>query len=470
VTVSTAAGPSPPQGGTGARPSTRRNVELLLILLATGIILALSVSVEAALDQEITLNSLYLPLGLGAIFVAAHMAVRFLAPYADPVILPCVALLNGLGVVFINRLSLSEVKDDYAGEGMRQLFWTIAAVLLFSILLYFVRDHRMLSRFSYTAGLAGVVLVMIPAILPGRFSEINGAKLWIIIPGVGQIQPGEFAKLLLMVFFASYLVNKRDVLSLASKRVIGIDLPRGRDLGPVLAAWIISLLVLVFEGDLGQSLMYFGIFIVMLYIATERTSWLLIGLGLFMTGAVLAYQVVGKVADRVAIWQDPFAFRETTGFQLVEALFGLGTGGLFGTGPGGGQPENVPFASSDFIVATIGEETGLFGLGAVLMLYMLIAARGIRASLDVRDSFGKLLAGGLAFSLGLQVFVIVGGVSKLIPLTGLTTPFLSFGGSSLMANWVLVGLLLRISDAGRRPSAVNMPVHLQHAQTEVVRL
>lgn len=469
MTTHVAAGPSPPAGGPGPRSATRRNVELLLLLLVSGIILALSVSVEAALDRSITLNSLYLPLGLGGIFLAAHVAVRFLAPYADPVILPCVALLNGLGVTFIGRLSLSETKDDYVGQGLRQWFWTVAAVLLFSAVLFFIRDHRSLSRFSYTAGLAGVVLVMIPAVLPAKFSTINGAKLWIIIPGVGQIQPGEFAKLALMVFFASYLVNKRDVLSLASKRVMGIDLPRGRDLGPVVAAWLASLMVLIFEKDLGTSLMFFGIFIVMLYIATERTSWLLIGLSLFALGAYSAYKFVGRVQDRVSIWLDPFEDRDA-GFQLIESLFGLGTGGLFGTGPGAGQPESVPFASSDFIISTIGEETGLFGLGAVLMLYMVVAARGIRASLDVRDSFGKLLAGGLAFSLGLQVFVIVGGVTKLIPLTGLTTPFLSFGGSSLMANWCLVALLLRVSDAGRRPSAVSMPVQLQHAQTQVVRL
>ena len=469
MTATVAAGPSPPSGGSAPRAATRRNAELVLLLLVSGIILALSVSVEAALDRAITIESLYLPIGLSVVFLVAHLAVRFLAPYADPVILPCVALLNGLGVTFIGRLSLSEVNDDYVGQGMRQWFWTIGAITLFSAALYFIRDHRSLSRFSYTAGLAGIVLVMIPAVLPADYSTINGAKLWIIIPGVGQIQPGEFAKLALMVFFASYLVNKRDVLSLASKRVVGIDLPRGRDLGPVVAAWLASLMVLIFEKDLGTSLMYFGIFIVMLYIATERTSWLLIGLGLFAGGAYSAFKFVGRVQDRVSIWLDPFEDRDA-GFQLIQSLFSLGTGGLFGTGPGAGQPESVPFASSDFIISTIGEETGLFGLGAVLMLYMLITARGIRASLDVRDSFGKLLGGGLAFSLGLQVFVIVGGVIKLIPLTGLTTPFLSFGGSSLIANWCLVALLLRISDAGRRPTAVNMPVQLQSAKTEVVRL
>ncbi|MCW2503147.1 MAG: cell cycle protein [Actinomycetia bacterium] len=468
MTAPVPAGPSPP--ATPAKTSSnRRNGELLLLLFAFVIVLALSVSVQAAQQSTITAAALYLPAGLGLLFLVAHLAVRWLAPYADPVILPAVALLNGIGVIFIARLGVSN-KAQYGGQGLRQLLWTGGSMLFFAGVLYFVRDHRALARFGYTAGLAGIVLVMLPAILPGRFSQLNNAKLWIIIPGVGQIQPGEFAKLALMVFFASYLVAKRDVLSLASKRFVGIDLPRGRDLGPVVAAWLASLLVLVFERDLGTSLMYFGIFVVMLYIATERTSWLLIGMVLFAGGAFAAWKLVPTVQLRVSIWLDPFAHATTSGYQLVQSLFGLGTGGLFGTGPGAGQPEQVPFASSDFIISTIGEEAGLFGLGSLLVLYTIIAARGIRVSLDVRDSFGKLLAGGLAFSVGLQVFVIVGGVSKLIPLTGLTTPFLSYGGSSLVANWCLIALLLRISDAGRRPTAVSMPLQLRHAPTEVVRL
>jgi cell division protein FtsW (lipid II flippase) len=468
VTAPVPAGPSPPATPTKT-PATRRNVELLLLLFAFSIVLALSVAVQAAQEATITPAAAGLPAGLGLLFLLAHLAVRWLAPYADPVILPCVCLLNGLGVIFIARLGAASAKN-YGGQGVRQLFWTLGSVLFFAGVLYLVRDHRALARFAYTAGLIGIVLVMLPAVLPSRFSQINNAKLWIIIPGIGQIQPGEFAKLALMVFFASYLVAKRDVLSLASKRFVGIDLPRGRDLGPVVGAWLASLLVLVFERDLGTSLMYFGIFVVMLYIATERTSWLLIGLLLFAGGAYAAWMAVPTVQLRVAIWLDPFATANGSGYQLVQSLFGLGTGGLFGTGPGAGQPEQVPFASSDFIVSTIGEEAGLFGLAAVLTLYMMLTARGIRVSLDVRDSFGKLLAGGLAFSVGLQVFVIVGGVSKLIPLTGLTTPFLSYGGSSLIANWCLVAILLRISDAGRRPTAVNMPVQLRHAPTEVVRL
>jgi cell division protein FtsW (lipid II flippase) len=348
-----------------------------------------------------------------------------------------------------------------------------------------VRDHRMVSRYAYTLGLTGIVLVMIPAVLPRSMSEINGAKLWIIIGGF-SIQPGEFAKLALLSFFAYYLVRKREVLSLASRRFLGVDFPRGRDLGPVVVVWLLSLLVLVFEKDLGTSLLYFGMFVVTLYIATERVSWLIIGLGLFFGGAFLAYTLGASLggpflnfAQRVDIWLDPFADPYSDGFQLTQSLLGLGTGGLFGTGPGGGQPTKIPEVHNDFIFAGIGEEIGLFGLAALLVLYLLIVERGLRAGLAVRDSFGKLLAGGLAFTLGLQVFVIVGGVSKLIPLTGQTTPFLSAGGSSLMANWMLIAMLLRISDAARRPttgsasavpapSGAPAPVQLHGAPTEVI--
>ncbi|MDQ1652388.1 MAG: hypothetical protein QOI35_1588, partial [Cryptosporangiaceae bacterium] len=317
MTAPVPAGPSPP--ATPAKTSSnRRNGELLLLLFAFVIVLALSVSVQAAQQSTITAAALYLPAGLGLLFLVAHLAVRWLAPYADPVILPAVALLNGIGVIFIARLGVSN-KAQYGGQGLRQLLWTGGYMLFFAGVLYVVREDRALDRFGYSAGLAGIVLVMLPAILPGRFSQLNNAKLWIIIPGVGQIQPGEFAKLALMVFFASYLVAKRDVLSLASKRFVGIDLPRGRDLGPVVAAWLASLLVLVFERDLGTSLMYFGIFVVMLYIATERTSWLLIGMVLFAGGAFAAWKLVPTVQLRVSIWLDPFAHATTSGYQLVQS-------------------------------------------------------------------------------------------------------------------------------------------------------
>jgi cell division protein FtsW (lipid II flippase) len=511
--VTATAIPAPPPAGAAStsrpvrRPRTRRNTELALLIFAMLLVTVYAAAVEAGQIGEITVD-FWVPVAmLGIIFLVAHFAIRFLAPYADPVLLPAVALINGFGVMFLRRLDIGRAKQparaDYsvfAGDGFRQLAWTALAVLGAVALLAIVRDHRVLSRYAYTLGLTGIVLVLIPAVLPASYSSVNGAKLWIKFGSAFQIQPGEFAKLLLLAFFAYYLVRKREVLSLASKRFLGIDFPRGRDLGPVLTVWLLSLMVLVFEKDLGTSLMYFGMFVVTLYVATERVSWLIIGLLLFFGGALSAYVLGGTIGgpfanfhQRADIWLDPFgppgSDRATTdGYQLVQSLLGLGTGGLFGAGPGAGQPLQVPEVRTDFIFAGMGEEIGLFGLTALLVIYLLIVERGLRAALGVRDSFGKLFAGGLAFTLGLQVFVIVGGVSKLIPLTGQTTPFLSAGGSSLVANWLLVALLLRISDAARRPAggsaslrsrlglgsgpggtASGGPAKLQELPTEVVR-
>ncbi|HEV2888918.1 MAG TPA: FtsW/RodA/SpoVE family cell cycle protein, partial [Frankiaceae bacterium] len=334
----------------------------------------------------------------------------------------------------------------------QQLLWTLVGITLFVAVVAVLRDHRALDRYRYTFMAAGLVLLMLPTVLPARFSEVNGAKIWIRVAGF-SIQPSELAKILLIVFFASYFVAKRELLSLATRRVAGLNLPRARDLGPVLLAWLASVAVLVREKDLGSSLLFFGIFVVMLYVATERTSWLLIGLGLFSAGAYTAYGLFGHVRTRVDIWLDPFADAGNRGYQLTQALFGLATGGLTGTGLGNGRPETVPYAGTDFIFSTIGEELGLIGVVAVLTVFGLLVSRGIRAALGVRDDFGKLLAAGLSFAVALQVFVVVGGVTRLIPLTGITLPFLSYGGSSLVANWVIVALLLRVSDAGRTPSA-----------------
>ncbi|MGW4295239.1 FtsW/RodA/SpoVE family cell cycle protein [Micromonospora chersina] len=470
---------------------SRRNAELSLLLLAMVLVAAYAATVEANVLDTVTPDFWIPAAALGLVFLGLHLVIRWLAPFADPALLPAVALLNGIGVGFLRRYDLAQAAPEereslaiFAGTGGRQLAWTLGAVVLAAALLAIMRDHRSLSRYAYTLGLAGIVLVMIPAVLPGRFSEINGAKLWIRFGGF-QIQPGEFAKLALLTFFAYYLVRKREVLSLASRRVLGIDFPRGRDLGPVLVVWLISILVLVFEKDLGTSLLYFGMFVVTLYIATERVSWLLIGLILFFGGAYLAYVLGSTVGgpfanfyDRAQIWLDPFAEPYDRGYQLVQGLLTLGTGGLFGAGPGGGQPTLLPEVQTDFIFAGIGEEIGLFGLSALLVIYLLIVERGLRAALAVRDSFGKLLAGGLAFTLGLQVFVIVGGISKLIPLTGQTTPFLSAGGSSLMANWLLIAVLLRVSDGARRPvtgggpaarPSGGPPERLHGAPTEVIR-
>ncbi|MGI8532229.1 MAG: FtsW/RodA/SpoVE family cell cycle protein, partial [Geodermatophilaceae bacterium] len=427
---------------------------------------------------RIGLNVVYYGAGFAALWLVAHLVVRRFARYADPLILPAVALLNGLGLVLIARLDFADSVDAQtsgqpapAGDAPLQLIWTLVGLLLFIAVLVLIRDHRTLARYGYTLGAGGLLLLALPALLPTGLSEVNGAKIWIRLAGF-SIQPGEFAKIAVLIFFAAYLVSKRDVLSLASRKVFGLELPRGRDLGPVLVAWLASLGVLVFEKDLGSSLLLFGIFVVMLYIATERVSWLVIGLALFTAGAYVAYQLFAHVRVRVLIWLNPFAYRDTEGFQIVQSLLGLGTGGLFGTGLGGGRPDTLQsFAKTDFIVTTIGEELGLFGLVGVLMLYLLLVERGFRTSLLVRDAFGKLLAAGLAFAVALQVFVIVGGVTRLIPLTGLTTPFVSYGGSSLVANFALVALLVRMSDAARRPAApIAGPASpLAEAKTEVVK-
>jgi cell division protein FtsW (lipid II flippase) len=497
--VTAPAVPAPTPASTGEMPRvpatrTHRNAELALLGFAMALVAAYGAIVEANQLDTVT-PDFWIPAALlSVLFLGLHLVVRFLAPYADPVLIPAVALINGLGVGFLRRLDLAHAEPEaradlaiFAGTGGRQLAWTLISVILAAVLLVVVRDHRVVSRYAYTLGLVGIVLVMIPAVLPSSISEVNGAKLWIRF-GSFSIQPGEFAKLALVSFFAYYLVRKREVLSLASRRFLGIDFPRGRDLGPVVTVWLLSLLVLVFEKDLGTALLYFGLFVVTLYVATERASWLIIGLVLFFGGVYVAYllgSVVGgpflNFYDRAQIWLDPFGDPLDKGYQGVQGLLALGTGGLFGSGPGGGQPYLVPEVEDDFIFAGMGEEIGLFGLSALLVCYLLIVERGLRAALAVRDSFGKLVAGGLAFTLGLQVFVIVGGITGLIPLTGQTTPFLSAGGSSLMANWLLVAMLLRISDAARKPVSGNSPagsagpgskappVQLHGAKTEVIR-
>jgi cell division protein FtsW (lipid II flippase) len=443
------------------RIPTRRNAELLLLGFAVLITVAAEAAVEATRDGRISsrlLTYAAVPLVIGLV---THLVIRKVARYADPLLLPIVVLLNGLGLVMIHRLDIG-LKQQAAESGRHfygpaaptQVLWTAMGVLLFVVLLLVVRDHRVLQRYAYTLALIGVFFLMLPAVLPARFSEVNGARIWIRIAGF-SLQPGEFAKILLTIFGASYLVAKRDVLALAGKRFLGIDFPRGRDFGPLLAAWLVCIGVLVRGHDLGTSLMFFGLFVVLLYVATERASWVIVGSALFAGGAYLAYQLFSNVQVRVGVWLHPFsAAHIDDGYQLRQSLFGLGTGGIFGAGLGGGHPELVPLPATDFIISSFGEEIGLFGLVGLLMLYALFVARGLAAGLAVRDAFGKLLATGLAFLVALQLFVVVAGVTRLLPETGLTTPFLSYGGSSLLANYALLALLLRVSDAARRPATV----------------
>jgi cell division protein FtsW (lipid II flippase) len=447
----------------GTTAPTRRGTELSMLAFAAGLVTAALMLVEANQDEKLSLRILWYGLAYLALFAVAHIAVRKLAPYADPLILPCVALLNGIGLVMIYRIDLAKTEaalqsnQQWENAVPKQILWTTIALVLFLVVLYVIKDHRTLTRYAYTFGLVGLFLLALPAVLPSVVAPtINGAKIWLRLPGV-SIQPGEFAKILLLIFFAAFLVSKRDLFIAAGRRVLGVDLPRARDLGPILFCWGVSVLVLVAEKDLGTSLLFFGTVLVMLYVATERGIWIGVGLALFVGGCLIAYQLFSHVRVRVATWLDPFADYNDTGFQIAQALFGLGTGGVGGTGLGSGRPDIVPYANSDFITAAIGEELGFIGLAAVLMVYMLLAMRGLRSAVAVRDTFGKLLGGGLSFALIMQVFVVVGGVTKLIPLTGITAPFLSAGGSSLLANYVLVALLLRISDAARRPQTGQKP-------------
>jgi cell division protein FtsW (lipid II flippase) len=447
---------------------TGRRPEALMLALGLLVDLAAYVAVGVGHDKSFPPSIGAYAGGFAALYLAAHLAVRRLAPYADPLLLPLVAFLNGLGLVLIHRLDLAGAdrarqagRPAPHGDAHVQFIWMLLGLALFVVLLGVVRDHRTLQRYTYTAMAGGIALLLVPAVLPASYSQVNGAKIWIRLAGL-SFQPSEVAKILLIVFFAGYFVAKRDVLSLASRRFFGLNLPRGRDLGPVLVAWLLMLAVLIFERDLGTSLLFFGIFTAMLYVATERTSWLVIGIVLFCVGSYTAYRLFSHVHERVDIWLHPWSQSQGHAYQLVQGLFGLGTGGVLGTGLGLGRPDLVPFAKTDFITATLGEELGLAGLMAVLVVYGLVVQRGLRTAVSVRDTFGKLLVTGLAFSLALQVFVVVGGVTRLIPLTGMTLPFISYGGSSLVANWVIVALMMRVSDAARRPvqqAAVRAPAN-----------
>ncbi len=462
--------PQPPVTVTPALPD-RRNTELLLLCFATVITAAAFAIVQANQERGLSWALLDYAAGFLAVFVVAHLAIRRYAPYADPLLLPIVALLNGLGLVMIHRLDLDERVAEGSGRAVAnpQILWTLVGVGAFAVVVIWLKDHRQLARYGYVCGLIGLVILAIPALLPRSLSEQNGAKIWIRLPGF-SIQPAEFSKILLLIFFSAVLVAKRGLFTSAGKHVLGMDLPRPRDLAPLLAAWVISIGVMVFEKDLGTSLLLYASFLVVVYLATQRFSWVVIGLALFALGSVAAYFIFGHVRVRVQTWLDPFADPDGAGYQIVQSLFSFATGGVFGTGLGNGQPDTVPAAATDFITAAFGEELGLVGLAGLLMLYTIVIVRGMRTAIAVRDSFGKLLAAGLASTLAIQLFIVVGGVTNLIPLTGLTTPWMSYGGSSLLANYVLLAILVRISHAARRPlrSPSRNTTPIAGANTEVI--
>jgi cell division protein FtsW (lipid II flippase) len=460
-----------------AMPRGRRTTELAMLIFAVALVLFAYASTGLGLNGKLPAGLFSYGLAFTVLVMIAHVAVRRFAPWADPLLLPLAALMNGLGIVMIYRLQQAgrggnpgvQISTLSSSATTYQVMYSALGIGAFVAVLAFIRDTRVLQRYTYTLGMVGLILLALPALLPARYSEVpgTGAKIQIAVGGF-SLQPGQFAELALAVFFAGYLVTKRDVLALAGRRFLGIDLPRARDLGPVLIAWGVSLLLLFFESDIGTSALFFGLFVAMIYIATQRTSWLLIGVLLFVAGTYLSSKLIGHVGQRFDIWLHPFAGTNPTGnaYQLVQGLEGMGAGGILGNGLGHGQPFYTPLVQSDFIFTAFGEEIGLTGVMALLLIFGLMVQRGLRASIAVKDPFAKLLGGGLSFVIALQVFIIVGGVTQLIPLTGITTPFLSQGGSSLIATWALIALLMRISDTARRPAP--QPIQ-EEGMTQVVR-
>ncbi|MEU6944047.1 FtsW/RodA/SpoVE family cell cycle protein [Streptomyces sp. NPDC046332] len=459
---------------------SRRNTELALLAFAVAIPVFAYLNVGLAIDGKVPAGMLGYGLGLGLLASVAHLVVRKFAPYADPLLLPLATLLNGMGLVLIWRLDQSpriiNRYKTFTPDAPSQMLYSAIAVAMFVGVLLILKDHRVLQRYTYISMVAALVLLLLP-LVPGLGADVFGAKIWISVAGF-SIQPGEFAKLVLAVFFSGYLMVKRDALALASRRFMGLYLPRGRDLGPILTIWAVSLLILVFENDLGTSLLFFGMFVIMLYVATERTSWVVMGLLMSTAGAVVVGSTATHVQSRVAAWLDPFECLKTAPEgsnmaaacdQMTQVLMSFGSGGILGTGLGQGNSDLIGFAAnSDFIFATVGEELGLTGVMVFLLLYGLIIERGVRTALAARDPFGKLLAMGLSGAFALQIFVVAGGVMGLIPLTGMTMPFLAYGGSSVIANWALIGILIRISDTARRPAPAPAPSP-DAEMTQVVR-
>lgn len=438
---------------------TRRGAELVLLLLACLVGAGAYLAVTVGTGQDLESVEAVPIIALTVMALLAHVGVQIFARYADPLILPIAVVLNFLGLAMIHRLDIAaEQRANQLGSDPpqpdvpAQLTWMLLGVALFILVLVIVRDHRGLQRYTYTALFLGIILLLLP-LLPGIGASINGSRLWLRIAGF-SFQPAEGAKILFAIFFAGYLVVKRDSLALVRSKFLGLEIPRPRDMGPLFIGWGVSLAILVFERDLGTSLMFFGLFVTMLYVSTQRASWLVLGGTLFLAGAILANFFFFHVQTRVQIWLDPFADATGSGLQIVQSLFGLANGGILGTGLGQGYPQLVPFAKTDFILVALGEELGLVGLFAIFLLYAILVQRAFRTSVAVRDAFGSLLATGIGMVLALQVFIVAGGVTKLIPLTGLTTPFLAYGGSSLVANWVMLALLLRISDNARRPDPI----------------
>jgi len=427
--------------------SGRRNTELGLLLLAA--VLTGAAYVLASLGRSASLPANLVPLLLVilGLLAAAHVALRALAPEADPLLLPVAGLLNGVGYVFVARLDA-----DLAGP---QSLWTAIGVGAFVATLVFVRRARDLERYRYTFALVGLALLLMP-LLPVVGQEINGSRLWVRV-GVVNFQPGELAKIVLCVFFASYIVEKQALLSAGSRQIAGMWVPEVKHLGPILLAWGFSLVIMFWERDLGSSLLFFALFITMLWIATARNVYLALGGVMFAAGSYLAFSTFSHVQRRIDTWLNPWPVADSGGYQIIQAAFAFAAGGLAGTNISQGSPQRIPAAATDFTFAAIGEELGLLGTTAVLVAFLLLVGSGLRIAMRADSGFEKLLATGLTAILGIQSLIILGGVTRLIPLTGITLPFVSYGGSSLISNYILLALLLRISnDQAERTRAEAM--------------
>ena len=439
-------------GGSSPLARFRRTRELslgaLALLITAGGYVLLALSKAPALPAHVWgfLGAVV------ALFGCAHVAVRRFAPRADATLLPIAALLLGIGFITISRLDLNATPKDPA-VGPAQSVWIAVGIGAFVLTLAIVRQARSLARSRYTFLLLGVGALLVP-LVPGLGAEINGARLWVRF-GSLTFQPGELAKILLVIFFAAYLVEKRELLSSGSRRLGRLYLPDPKHLGPLLLPWGVAIVIMVLQKDLGSSLLFFAVFVAMLYIATLRSAYLLAGAVLFSGAVTIAYQAFSHVQERVSTWINPWADTQLHGFQLTQSLFAFGSGGFDGRGIGLGSPNIIPVNRSDFIFAAIGEELGLIGTVALIGAFLLLVGSAYRIALQAERPFSKLFAAGLATILGVQTFVIVGGVTRVIPLTGVTLPFVSYGGSSLVANFIILALLLRISDESAADAEAN---------------
>ncbi|WP_025272861.1 FtsW/RodA/SpoVE family cell cycle protein [Haloglycomyces albus] len=457
--VATASEPSEPTTVPKSGMPRDDALALGMIVVAGLALVCLQASIEQAVADTLTLNTLFIPGAVTITGFAAWAATKKWAPYADPIYVALATIFSGVGIIFIRRLALTRAEEPlaidanmFADTGGRQLIYSFIGVLAFAIILGVLKDHRDLRKFAYIIAAVSLIGIILPPLLPASISEAGGAKLWLRL-GPISIQPSEFANIGLIVFFAHYLISKRDVLTVAGRRFLGFQFPRLQDLVPVIIVLVTSLFVLVFARSLGQSLMIFAVFLAMLYMATRRISWLFIGVLSFAAACVAVYPLFSHLQVRVRIFLDPYNPDYVNGqsYQLVKALDGLTEGGLLGAGPGQGKANSIPLAESDFMFPTLGYEIGLFALTALLLLYLIMVGRGFKTAMLVRDNFGKLLTAGLSFLIAFQVFVVIGGATALIPMTGATTPFLAAGGSSVLATWILIALLVRVSNEARKP-------------------